>query len=95
MYAMLFTIVFQGLAFLALLYVVIAVVVRMAVLPTPVSQFLSKLLSPFLTSAAVITPAIIPRALLPFMAAIWLLVLRVGFYMGAGAYGLLPAVTPS
>jgi hypothetical protein len=93
MYALLFTLVFQGLAFLAALCVVGAVLSATPFVPPMLSQSLARLLSPIFRGVDTITPAVVPKALNPFIAAFWLLILRVGLYLGAGAYGLLPAVT--
>ncbi len=86
MHALLFTVIFQGLAFLAAVCVVTAVV-------KPI-DFVRATLSPLLMLVGATTPAVIPKAVHPFIAAVWLLVLRVGFYMAAGTYGFLPVATP-
>jgi hypothetical protein len=93
MYALLFTLLFQGLAALAALCVVAAIVSKTPFLATSFSQALARVLWPIFRGVDTITPAVVPKALNPFIAAFWLLILRVGLYLGAGAYGLLPAVT--
>lgn len=93
MHALLFTLVFQGLAVLAAFCVVAAIVSAISFVPQMISQSLAKILSPILRGVDAITPAVVPKALNPFIAAFWLLLVRVGLYLGAGAYGLLPTVT--
>jgi type IV secretory pathway VirB2 component (pilin) len=57
------------------------------------AQTLRHITGPVMKTVAVITPTVLPVWLHGVLAIIWLLVLRVGFYLVMGAYGLLPAVT--
>ncbi len=94
MYSLLFAIVFQGLAVLAAVCVVVGILKLIPIIPASIYQVLQKLVSPVCFVVAIITPTAVPQALHLGIAAFWLLVLRVGLYMGAGAYGLLPLAAP-
>jgi hypothetical protein len=87
----LFAAVFQGLALLA------GGILLGMVLPERsfVTKPLRHITGPTLNTVAVITPAVLPVWLHGVLAILWLLVLRVGFYLVMGAYGLLPAITSS
>ncbi len=90
MHALLFNFTFNGLAVLALCCLAKAILDFAHLKNKP----LHLITSPILKITTLVTPALIPKTLHIFLAALWLLVARVGFYMVAGAYGLLPAVTP-
>jgi hypothetical protein len=94
MYGLLFTLLFQGLAVFAALCLILAILKLIPKVPTQLNLFLMKLLSPIVSLVAIITPTIVPPRLHLLIAAFWLLVLRVGVYLAASAYGLLPVVTP-
>lgn len=93
MHALLFNFVFQGLAVLALCCLAKAILDFAHLKKNPLQKPLHLITSPILKITTLVTPALIPKTLHIFLAALWLLVARVGFYMVAGAYGLLPAVT--
>jgi hypothetical protein len=93
MSALLFTLVFQGLAVVAALCVLAAIVQVLPFMPKPLSALLSKLASPVLLVVHAITPLAVPRALHLTIAVFWLLLLRLGFHLAAGSFGLLPAIT--
>jgi hypothetical protein len=84
-HAVLFAIVFQGLA-LAAGCVLLAMLI-------PDNSVLRKFTHPVYTAVAAVTPALVPRWSHGVLAILWLLVLRVVFFMVMGAYGLLPPVT--
>jgi hypothetical protein len=94
MYGLLFTLLFQGLAVFAALCLILAILKLIPKVPTQLNLFLMNLLSPIVSLIAIITPTIVPPRLHLLFAAFWLLVLRVGVYLAASAYGLLPVVTP-
>lgn len=93
MYALMFNFIFQGLAVVAAVCVAATVVRLVPFVPQSLSSQIAKALSPVLRVVEAITPSIVPRAMHLAIAAFWLLLLRVGLYLGAGAYGLLPPVT--
>lgn len=93
MYALLFATVFQGLAVWALCCVVKALLDLIPIKSDVLQILLGRVTSPILTLMRVITPALIPKSLHIYLAALWLLTSRVALYLGAGAYGLLPSVT--
>jgi hypothetical protein len=90
-HAVLFAIVFQGLAILAA-----CMVLRMA-LPKvgAVTIVLRYITNPVYSSVAAITPAVLPPWCHGALAIFWLLSLRLGFYLMLGAFGLLPPVPPT
>lgn len=90
MYALLFTIVFQGLAILAVLCLIAGAFKFLPNLLSPLRQLVTKLVSPVFAIVRAITPNIVPSHLHPILATFWLLTLRVGLYLSAGAYGILP-----
>jgi hypothetical protein len=94
MHAMLFTVVFQGLALWAFFCLAKAIMDLARLKANSLHTALHHITSPALALTGLITPAIIPASVHLFLAAFWLLVVRVAFYMGAAAYGLLPVVTP-
>jgi hypothetical protein len=89
LHAFVFLSIFHGLALVACCCLAKAVL-DFVTTKTP----LHYITSPVLKVTSLITPAIIPNSLHLFLAIIWLLTARVALYLGAGAYGLLPAVTP-
>jgi hypothetical protein len=84
-HAVLFAIVFQGLA-------VAAGCILLRVL-LPRNSTLRAITDPIYTAVATVTPALLPPWSHGVLAMLWLLILRVVFYMLMGAYGLLPPVT--
>ncbi len=92
MYAQVFMFIFQGLAVLAVMCLVAAILQFLPTAFAPLRRFLMIFISPVLVAVDTMTPNIVPRALHSVIAALWLLTLRVGFYLGAAAYGLLPSV---
>jgi hypothetical protein len=92
MYAWLFIFLFHGLAVLALLCLVALILNFVPFALAPLRRILTKLIFPVLATVDAITPNIVPRSLHAVIAAFWLLSLRVGFYLGAAASGLLPGV---
>jgi hypothetical protein len=88
-HAFLFAIVFQGLALLAfglLLYILLPKKSRAA---AALQWF-----NPVIKVVDAITPAVVPAKLHALLGIVWLLFLRVVFYLVMGAYGLLPSVAP-
>lgn len=87
-HAALFAFVFQGLALLA------GCVVLHMMLPgnNLVESVLRRVTGPVYKSVAALTPAILPRCSHGALAIFWLLSLRLAFYLGLGAFGLLPPV---
>jgi uncharacterized protein YggT (Ycf19 family) len=53
----------------------------------------SQVTDPVLGAVRAITPAIVPPPLLNLFAVVWLLLLRIAFYMLVRALGLLPTIT--
>jgi hypothetical protein len=94
MHAVVFTFVFQGLALWALCCLAKVITDFMWPRPNSLRAASHHITSPALALTRLITPAIIPVSLHLVLAAFWLLVARVAFYMVAAAYGLLPTVTP-
>jgi hypothetical protein len=92
MHALLFTFIFQGLAILAFCCLVKAILDFTPLKRTALQKPLLRITSPILKVTHLITPTLIPQTLHIFLAAIWLLAARVAFYMGAAAFGLLPAI---
>lgn len=88
-HALLFAIVFQGLA------VVAGCVLLRMLIPKDnvVASTLRAVTDPIYAVVSIITPALLPSWSHGFLAMLWLLILRVVFYMAMGAYGLLPQVT--
>jgi hypothetical protein len=93
MYALLFAIIFQGLAVWALCCVVEALLDLIPIKNNALQILFGRITSPILTLTRLITPALAPKSLHIYLAALWLLTARVVLYLGAGAYGLLPSVT--
>ncbi len=89
MHVLLFNFIFNGLALWALCCLAKAILDFVPLKNKP----LHLITSPILKVTTLVTPALIPKTLHIFLAALWLLVARVGFYMVASAYGVLPAVT--
>lgn len=88
-HAMLFAIVFQGLAAGA-----ICILLRMFIPKNNIlASALHRVTDPIHTAVATVTPALLPLWLHGVLAILWLLVLRVAFYLVMGAYGLLPPVS--
>ncbi len=87
-HALLFAIVFQGLAVLAGCVLLRTVLLR----KQPVATVLDYVTTPICTAVTAVTPALWPAWCHGILAIVWLLFLRVVFYMVMGAYGLLPAV---
>jgi hypothetical protein len=85
LYTFLFALIYQGLALWA------GVLIAYGILK-PLRTFISKICVPALWLTAKVTPAEVPRCWHAFLAASWILVLRVCLYLQLGAYGLLPAV---
>lgn len=92
MYALLFTIVFQGLAVWALCCFAKAVLDFTPLQKSPLQTLLARVTTPVLQITNLITPSLIPNSLYMILAALWLLGLRLWIYVTAGAYGLLPVV---
>lgn len=90
---LLFTLVFQGLAFWALCCVAKAISDFLPLKNNPLQKPLHHITSPILKVTTLITPALIPKSLHIVFATFWLLAARVEFYLAASTYGLLPAVT--
>lgn len=87
-HAVLFEIVFQGLAVAAG-----CILLRMLIPKHNVAaSTLHTVTDPIYTAVAIITPALLPPWSHGVLAILWLLILRVVFYMLMGAYGLLPQV---
>jgi hypothetical protein len=88
-HAVLFAIVFQGLAVAAG-----CVLLRMVVPKDNVAALtLRAVTDPIYAAVSIITPAVLPPWSHGVLAIVWLLTLRVVFYLAVGAYGLLPPVT--
>jgi hypothetical protein len=86
-----FTLVFQVLGLWGLCCLALAV---LTVLPLPesaVRRLLLRISKPAVKATAFISPAIIPPSLHVFLASVWLLTLRVCFFLSASALNLLPA----
>ncbi len=94
MNALLFTIVFQGLAILALCCLLRAGLDMLTLPKSSLYQVLKSLTSPILKITSFVTPIIIPTYLHIFLSTIWLLLLRVAFYWAVAAFGLLPKLLP-
>jgi hypothetical protein len=88
-HAVLFAIVFQGLAVAA------GCILLRVLIPknNAVATALRAITDPIYTAVATVTPALLPPWSHGVLAMLWLLILRVVFYMLMGAYGLLPPVT--
>jgi hypothetical protein len=93
MYELFFTFVFQGLTVWALSCFAKAVLDFTPLKKSPLQILLNRVTVPVLKMTTLITPALIPQSLHIVLAVIWLLTLRVAFYVGASIYGLLPVVT--
>ncbi len=88
-HAVLFAIVFQGLAVAAG-----CVLLRMVIPNDNVAASALRIVTdPICAAVATVTPALLPPWSHGVLAMLWLLILRVVFYMLMGAYGLLPPVT--
>jgi hypothetical protein len=87
---LLFTFVFQGLAFWALCCFAKGIVDFLLLKKNPLHKLLYNITNPVLQATNFVTPAIIPKSLHIFLAAFWLLMARTTFFLLASAYGHLP-----
>jgi hypothetical protein len=88
-HAVLFAIVFEGLVVVAGCILLLMLMPKNNALATA----LRYVTDPICAAVATVTPALLPRWSHGVLAILWLLILRVIFYMVMGAYGLLPPVT--
>jgi hypothetical protein len=93
MYALLFAMIFQGLAVWAFCCLVKALLDLIPVKSNALQILFGRIVSPMLKLIGLITPSLVPRSAHVYLAALWILTARVALYLGAGAYGLLPSVT--
>ncbi len=84
--ALFFTFIIQGLALVAWCCLAAALLSFFSATKNP----LQPIVTPVLQVMKILTPDIIPVRLHLFLAILWLMLLRVIFYMWAGAHGLLP-----
>jgi hypothetical protein len=88
-HAVLFAIVFHGFALAAG-----CVLLHMLIPKDNVAaSTLRAVTDPIYAAVSIITPALLAPWSLGVLAIVWLLTLRVVFYLAVGAYGLLPPVT--
>jgi hypothetical protein len=90
---LLFTVVFQGLAVWALCCLTTALLDFFPLKNNPLQKLLNHITFPIFKVTEIVTPTLIPKYFYMFLAAVWLLVARVGFYLVTAAYGWLPMVT--